>query len=71
MSKTSQCHADLILKCVGHNGLMRSDLSCKHYRESRRTPLQCAYRDGKECFCPEACREAIEVLINNVRISES
>ena len=70
MSKISQCHAELVIQCVGHNGLALPDLSCLYYRESRLIPLKCIHRSGKECMNPDAVREAIETLIKNVRLSE-
>ena len=53
------------MKCVAQ----LADIGCRYYQESRRTPLKCAHRDGKECLCMQACRDAIEALIQNVRIA--
>lgn len=65
--KESQCQAILTMKCIGQ----LADISCRYYQESRRTPLKCAHRDGKECTNWDACREAVEALITNVRLSGS
>lgn len=65
--KESQCQAILTMKCVEQ----LADIGCRYYQESRRTPLKCAHRDGRECMNWEACREAVEALIANVRLPKS
>ena len=59
MTKESKCKADITMKCVSSS----ADLTCRHYQESRHTPLKCAHRSGDECFHPDAFREAAKGMV--------
>lgn len=59
MEKESKCTAAFTMKCSSQI----ADLSCHHYRESKKTPLKCAHRIGNECGNAEARRGAMQAVI--------
>ena len=62
--RESQCRAELTMMCIG----VLAGIKCRHYQESVHTPLKCRHRDGAECINHDACRDALEALIDNIRI---
>lgn len=57
--KDSLCDADFVTKC----STRKPAFTCRHYRESRHSPLVCAYKHDSDCYCPDAIREAKRQLV--------